>query len=655
MGQAPIPVEFEFTEEQKKQIVDLYKSGKTQKEIGIAFGKPKRTIMKLLSRLGIECRKPNEAQKSKFDKQFVEDVVRLRSEGHTIEEIAKQANRSISAVHRVCQKMHDKIVLIDGIDTERICEEYVTGKAMSDLAFEHKTSIYFIRKALVDKGITIRPPIMGGGSKIKITNIDLPPFEDSFEWWQKAYVKYGLSSIAKFLGRSVGYAASKVKSYGIELKTISERNIVLDRQAVLSSYKELGSMSKVAQRYNCTITSIRNILEGHGVTPLTASEILSGPGNPFYGKQHTDETRALCAEMGSIAGTKFWKDHPEYVEVVRQKQKELWNDVQKRYEDSKLISKLRSEGKCGPRRGNIQSRFGEMAFDSSYEMRFIECCEQDNRIIYLERDFDVIPYEYDGLRHFIPDFRLWFINGDFLIVEVKAYWYAMKPKEHLKISAGFAKYADKFIVVKKDFSEIMDRIEQIFSPQDFEFKDLALKEIESDAYVNFYDAFHYKGSGGRRGITFGAFLKDRLIAAATISSVTRAEIAEKQGLSQSDMRELVRFCIHPEFHKRNFATWLLSRVVDRYKQLNPHIRMLVSFADTTQGHIGTIYKAANWNYDGVTAPSYHYEDKNGGVIHKKTVYDRAGKEGMSERDYAIRTELRKVPELAKMRFLMRLS
>jgi GNAT superfamily N-acetyltransferase len=159
------------------------------------------------------------------------------------------------------------------------------------------------------------------------------------------------------------------------------------------------------------------------------------------------------------------------------------------------------------------------------------------------------------------------------------------------------------------------------------------------------------GKTGRRGYTLGAFLNEKLIAVSTIGPITRAETAEKQGLIQSDMRELVRFCIHPDFHKQNFASWFLSKVIDRYKQENPDVKMLVSFADKTHGHFGTVYKAANWLFDGETKPSYHYIDQHNAIIHKKTIYDRAAKEEMSERDYATANNYMRVKEDAKLRFI----
>ena len=51
---------------------------------------------------------------------------------------------------------------------------------------------------------------------------------------------------------------------------------------------------------------------------------------------------------------------------------------------------------------------------------------------------------------------------------------------------------------------------------------------------------------------------------------------------------------------QNGETFLIGRAVRYIKQYHPAIKMLVSYADPSAGHAGTIYKAANWKADGRT-------------------------------------------------------
>lgn len=65
-----------------------------------------------------------------------------------------------------------------------------------------------------------------------------------------------------------------------------------------------------------------------------------------------------------------------------------------------------------------------------------------------------------------------------------------------------------------------------------------------------------------------------------------------------EVLSLSRMVILPEAPK-NAATFLLMRSV---KMLEPRWKCLVTYADTWQGHTGHIYRAAGWEYMGMTKP-----------------------------------------------------
>ena len=63
--------------------------------------------------------------------------------------------------------------------------------------------------------------------------------------------------------------------------------------------------------------------------------------------------------------------------------------------------------------------------------------------------------------------------------------------------------------------------------------------------------------------------------------------------------ELARLWIEDSV-ARNAESWLIGQAVRHVRREHPEVRCLVSYADPTQGHHGTIYRAANWRYDGMT-------------------------------------------------------
>jgi len=325
------PLEDQFTDDQKKEIIDDYENGMTQEEIGKKFGLPRRSVMKLLKRLGIETRNNIEAQKSRFDTDFVDKVKELRTKGNTLQQIADLTNRSTSAVARVCQKFKIDEAPKINVDEKLVCDDY-QFMSLNKLSDKFNISSHVVKQILLKNNIKIRDPVMSGGRTIKISEIVLPHFEDTYDWWKDAYDAYGMSSIAKFLGRSIGFVSHKLKNYCIDIKTISDRQTEFDKDELVKAYKHHGSMSKVAKRFNCTITTVSNALSAHEIIPTTASEMFCGEGNHFYGKEHSKDIKEYCKEIGTKSGKQFWIDHPEYVEVVKEKQRKYWSDITKRYE-----------------------------------------------------------------------------------------------------------------------------------------------------------------------------------------------------------------------------------------------------------------------------------------------------------------------------------
>lgn len=598
---SPIPVNDRFSDSDKALIRNLFDSGLTQKEIADKSGVPRRTIMKLCKVLGLS-RSTSDAgyigTKSDLDKpDILKRIADLRSSGKSLSEIVSSVGGSVSAISRLCNK-YGILPQPKPYDYTKIAEEYEAGCTLTRLSEKYGISVESIDRKLNRMGVKLRPPIM----------------------------------------RFNGY---------------HKHEIPLNKDKIATDYLEFGSLSKVAEKHNCTMTYVRTILEARGIAIKTTSEMMSGDGNPFFGKKHSEEIAKYCAEIGSISGKAFWEQNPDYAVVVSQKQKALWSDLEKRRTDSKLISKLRQDGKCNSHKGSIRTRFGQIQFDSSYELAFIEKCNNDRRIMHLERDFALVEYDYNGPRIFVPDFRIWLENGDFLIVEMKSEWLARQPKEREKIKAGFDAFVDKFFVLdNSNLDELSGRLSAILQPIEFDFNDLVVLEVSKSDYLRFYGCFHYLGRTGRHGFTLGAYLSDRLIACATIGSITRNEIAKKQGVTPSQIRELARFCIHPDYHKYNFASWLLSKTTATYREQNPEVLKFIAFADTTVGHIGTMYKAAGWKLDGSTKSSYHYEDKSGKIIHKKTVWNNAKSKSITEEQYAISEHYIKVKESPKNRFLL---
>jgi hypothetical protein len=208
----------------------------------------------------------------------------------------------------------------------------------------------------------------------------------------------------------------------------------------------------------------------------------------------------------------------------------------------------------------------------------------------------------------------------------------------------------KFVL--KDFNEIQHK---------FDFENVIVRKFneidknrnsKNHVYVDFLNSFHYAQYGRKEKLVVGAFLEKDLIAVCKFTPIIRKEVATSMNLSPSKVIELDRFCIHPNYQKKNFASWFLSRcsklLFDEFKSID----VIISFADPTFGHTGTIYKASNWKFLKETSVSYFYISPEGYVVHKKTLYEHAQKMKMKEREYAEKFGYEKKPTKSKLKFVL---
>lgn len=240
-----------------------------------------------------------------------------------------------------------------------------------------------------------------------------------------------------------------------------------------------------------------------------------------------------------------------------------------------------------------------------------------------------------AIGHYVFDCLIPTANRSILVECQGNYWHGLPQAQALDRA--------KFTYINKYFPEyeIMYVWEHEFATKDrvldrlklklgleigtipFSFDDVIIRAVDRDAVKSFLDQYHYIG-GTRGGRAFGAFLNDELIACVLYSPPSRQN-HDRYG----EFMELSRFCIHPTRHVKNFATWLISRTIKLLE--TPTI---VAYADTTVGHLGTIYKAANFRFDHSSPSDYWYVDAAGYVMHKQTLYRRAVNLKSTEAEFA---------------------
>lgn len=87
------------------------------------------------------------------------------------------------------------------------------------------------------------------------------------------------------------------------------------------------------------------------------------------------------------------------------------------------------------------------------------------------------------------------------------------------------------------------------------------------------------------------------------------------GLKSTEVCELTRVALTSHL---SYTSQIVSRAMKLMRSSN-NIRLIVSFADTREGHHGGIYQAMNWVYTGKSNPKYEYKDKRGRIWHSRQV------------------------------------
>ena len=106
-------------------------------------------------------------------------------------------------------------------------------------------------------------------------------------------------------------------------------------------------------------------------------------------------------------------------------------------------------------------------------------------------------------------------------------------------------------------------------------------------------------------------------------------LASPYGLGQEECVELTRIALRAHKH---FVSEIMMQALKKLHEFMPGIRLIVSYADPQQGHVGAIYQATNWIYVGHTTPD-RYCVLNGEKIHRRTIGSKCRGRGMSYSQY----------------------
>lgn len=129
---------------------------------------------------------------------------------------------------------------------------------------------------------------------------------------------------------------------------------------------------------------------------------------------------------------------------------------------------------------------------------------------------------------------------------------------------------------------------------------------------------HYSRSCHNGPMTWGLFDGERLIGVCAFatpnSEAVRASVFGPEHVNS--VTELHRLHIMDETPK-NTESWFITRAMKALHTERPNYLAVLSFADGTEGHQGTIYQAANGLYQGTTSRARFWRDTEGRLRHPR--------------------------------------
>jgi hypothetical protein len=144
-----------------------------------------------------------------------------------------------------------------------------------------------------------------------------------------------------------------------------------------------------------------------------------------------------------------------------------------------------------------------------------------------------------------------------------------------------------------------------------------VKPIKREDCEPYIIGIHYAKRWPSISYAFGLFRDGHLCGVITYGTPPSAPL--RRGIAgdkhKTDILELNRLCLKDNME--NEASTLIGRSL----KLLPKGKIVVSFADTSQGHTGIVYQATNFSYRGLSAKRTDWKVRGKEHLHGQTIAD----------------------------------
>ena len=160
---------------------------------------------------------------------------------------------------------------------------------------------------------------------------------------------------------------------------------------------------------------------------------------------------------------------------------------------------------------------------------------------------------------------------------------------------------------------------------------------------------HYLHSlPGGTHLAFGVFLGNKLLGALTLGVGPLNAYSLVEGATPDDCLTLTRLWLSDELPKNSESRFI--GIVIRALKRHSRLKFLVSYADPTKGHLGTIYQATGWLYTGLSEAMPKYDLGDGKAYHSRSLSHAYGTHSIEHfAQHGVTVKL--VPQQAKHRYV----
>ena len=127
--------------------------------------------------------------------------------------------------------------------------------------------------------------------------------------------------------------------------------------------------------------------------------------------------------------------------------------------------------------------------------------------------------------------------------------------------------------------------------------------------------FHYSKAIPYASVGYSVFNEKKEWCGVVIFNRGNINAGKSYNCKIGEISELIRVALNG---KQITTSKAVSLAIKLFKKDNPLCKLLVSYADTGQEHLGIIYQAMNWFYEGEIKPTRpKFKDKKGKIIHSR--------------------------------------